>query len=203
VILDPSQIFVAAMCGLALVVLIAVLRHATAHRWEAGIIIGIFFILAAVPLFNGFVRGSGSISLRAAAYSDPSQVAIAERMLSDSGTFGMGAGTYRALVPIYREADDPRSVFSPPTTATAIAVELGRPALTLFVVLNILSILLLFRRALGRGRDAVYASAGSACALTVCLGLFYDASLTASIVVILTAITLGLGVGQSISLRRG
>ena len=68
-------------------------------------------------------RGT-SVSLAFTGASDPSLIALNERVLYDAPFVGTGAGTFAALAPIYRQIDDP-----PPgsTSATARAT---RPSLT-------------------------------------------------------------------------
>ena len=89
----------------------------------------------------------------------------------------MGAGTYAALVPIYRGIDDPPAVFSPPSVAAAIVVELGRSALAVILAIGAVMVVVLFRRALARGRDSLYAAAGSGYAVLMMLGIFCDGGL--------------------------
>jgi hypothetical protein len=193
--------FIAGMSGLALLVLATFLRHIPNHRWEARIAVGIFLVVAVVVIANQFAHGSGDFTLRAAA-APQVQTAIAQRMMSDAGPMGTGAGTYRALVQIYREINDPPDVFAAPTTAATIAVELGRPALVVIIALSAFLIIVLFRRALERGRDAAFAGAGAGCALTISLEMFHDTSLLNTSASILATVILGLAVGQSLSLPR-
>ncbi len=197
----PGFILVAGLCGLVPVFLVAFLRHVPSHGWEKSIVAGIVVIVAAVMVISRFEKGSGDIALRVAE-GTPAQTAIAARMLADAGPLGMGAGTYGALVPIYRGIDDPPAVFAAPSGAAEIAIELGRSALAILLVIGAVLAIILFRRALARGRDSLYAAAGSGCLVLLILEMFGDASLTAASLAVLAAITIGLALGQSLSLPR-
>ena len=47
-------------------------------------------------------------------------------MLKDAPLVGMGAGTFTALVPIYRAIDDPLNSSEASTMAATFTIELGR-----------------------------------------------------------------------------
>jgi hypothetical protein len=198
----PNFVLIAGLCGLVPIMLVTFLHHVAMRRWDACIVVGLGIIAAAVLVTNQLQKSSGNMAVRIAASASKEQIAIVERMMSDAGPLGTGAGTYRVLVPIYRGIDDPPVVFMPPTSAAAIAVEWGRSAVVAIPVIAGLLVIVLFRRALGRGRDSVYAAAGSGCVLLTALEMFCDASLLATAVWVLVAVTLGLALGQSVSLPR-
>jgi hypothetical protein len=198
----PRFVFVAGLCGLVPVFLVAFLRHVSAHRWENMIVVAVTIAVAAIVVFNQFQKHSGDLTLRTATAALPAQTAAAQRMMSDAGPLGMGAGTYAALIPIYRGIDDPAAVFAAPTTAAAISIEMGRSGLVIAVLIGLVLAIVLFRRALGRGRDSLYAAAGSGCLIVLVLQMFADNSLRAPSVAVLCAAVLGLALGQSLSLPR-
>jgi hypothetical protein len=105
-------------------------------------------------------------------------------------------------VPIYRGIDDPPAVLAAPTAAAAIEVELGRSGLAVVLIIGVFLAIILFRRALARGRDSLYAAAGSGCLVLLMLEAFGDGSLTAASFAVLAAVTIGLALGQSVSLPR-
>jgi hypothetical protein len=199
----PRLVFVAGICGLIPVFLVAFLRHVPSRGWEKIIVVAIVLTVAVVMALSRFDKDSGDIALRAATGATPAQTAIAARMVADAGPLGMGAGTYAALVPSYRGIDDPPAVFAAPSGAAAIEIELGRSALAVVLLIGSVLAIVLFRRALVRGRDSLYAAAGSGCVVLLILQMFCDASPTAASVVVLAAVTIGLGLGQSVSLPRG
>jgi hypothetical protein len=198
----PRFVLVAGLCGLAPVFLVAFLRHVPSHGWEKSIVVGLVVIVAAVVVLSRFEKGSGDIALRVAAGAVPAQTAIAARMLADAGPLGMGAGTYGALVPIYRGIDDPPSVSAAPSSAAAIGIEWGRSAVAVILAIGAVLTVVLFRRAIARGRDSLYAAAGSGCVVLLILEMFGDASLAAGSFAVLAVVTIGLALGQSVSMPR-
>lgn len=200
---QPRFVLIAGLCGLLPLALLVFLHQVSTYRWEARLAIGIVVGVAAVLVANRFMQGSADLPLRVAAFSAPVQTDTAARMMSDAGALGMGAGTYDAMVPIYRGVDDPALVFAAPTTAAVVAVEFGRWAVVALAVMALLLVAALFRRALSRGRDSVYAAMGSGGVLVMGLEIFCDASLTRTAIVILAAAILGLALGQSVSQQRG
>jgi hypothetical protein len=117
-------------------------------------------------------------------------------MIADNPV-GTGFGTFRSLLPIYRNIDDVNVLA--PTTAPQVMIEMGRPALWIFVLMMILATGLLMRGAANRGRDSFYAAGAAGCAITLTVEAFVDVSLTGTAVVILATAVLGLGLAQSAS----
>jgi hypothetical protein len=118
-------------------------------------------------------------------------------MLTDSRWIGTGAGTYHALVPIYREPNDAMSDLEPPTAAAEIAVEWGRPLLWAGAVAVVVLAGILLRAAMGRGRDSFYAAAGASMVVAVSILAFGNPGLFGTSVLIIVATVLGLAVAQS------
>jgi hypothetical protein len=82
---------------------------------------------------------------------------------------GSGAGSFEALLPIYRDTADSLEI---PTAAAIIAIEMGRPFLSTCVIVALTGASTLFGRALLRGRDYVYSSAGAGCIIALLISLF-------------------------------
>jgi hypothetical protein len=123
-------------------------------------------------------------------------IATAERMLSDAKWAGTGAGTFAALFPIYRDIGD-AGLVAPPTAAASIAIEMGRPLLWSLVILVLLGALLLFRRALKRNREYLYAGAGAACMMAVLVASFANAGILGLGASLLASAVCGLALAQS------
>ncbi len=121
-------------------------------------------------------RGT-SVSLAFAGASSPSLKAQSERVLDDAPLVGTGAGTFVALVPIYREINDPPATSVATTTAAAFAIELGQPMLWLIVAVTVGIILTLLRASLQRGRDSFYPAMGGSCLITHLLLAFTNPGL--------------------------
>ena len=105
------------------------------------------------------------------ASSTQTQASLVERMLSDAKWTGSGAGSFAALLPIYREAggtDAPETA----SAAAVIATEMGRPFLWACIIVLLVAAAVLFRRALLRGRDYVYAGAGAGCIVALLISAF-------------------------------
>jgi hypothetical protein len=123
-------------------------------------------------------------------------LSLTERVLADVSWTGSGAGTFKALVPIYKDAGevvDGRG----PTLVAAMAVELGRPALCMILGIAAVGIFLLSRAALVRVRNWIYPAAGASCLCTATLLAFSNAGLAATPSLIVLASTLGMAFGQS------
>ena len=63
----PPLAFIAGLCSLLPVFLVAFLRHVRSHGWEKSIVVGIAVIVAAGIVVSRLEKGSGDITLRAAA----------------------------------------------------------------------------------------------------------------------------------------
>jgi hypothetical protein len=154
--------------------------------------------LALVAIAHGLSATSGDLTQRFAAAADPVAIAAGDRALADLDGFGGGAGASAELLSIYGGFGAPSPIRAP-TTAADWTIGLGRPAFAIAVVWAAGAAVFLFRSALVRGRDWIYAAAAAAAILTVVAEAFTDSSLTAPSLGALAAMLLGLGVGQSVS----
>jgi hypothetical protein len=141
-------------------------------------------------------EGRSDFTVRFAAPPSPSSP-ITERMLTGSRWIGTGAGTFHALVPIYREPNDAASDLQPPTAAAQIAVEWGRPLLWAGAAATVILAGLLLRAAMGRGRDSFYPAAGASTVVALLILAFGNPGLLGTSVLIIAAAVLGLAVAQS------
>jgi hypothetical protein len=138
-----------------------------------------------------------SAQLAYAQDSQPSVLALNQRILDDSPFVGTGAGTFAALVPIYRQINDATSVQSAATTAAQQTVELGKPIFGVIVVATVAFLIILLRASLQRGRDSCYSAMGGSCLLALLLLVFIDASSLATATGLIIAAILGLAFAQS------
>jgi hypothetical protein len=141
-------------------------------------------------------RGT-SVPLTLVGASDPSLIALSERVLHDAPLVGTGAGTFAALAPIYRQIDDPPSGSTAATAAAAIAIELGKPMFWLITVAIASSIFILLRASLQRGRDSFYPAMGGSCLITLLLLSFNNAGLFGTASSSIVAAVIGLAFAQS------
>jgi hypothetical protein len=190
---QAQQIFAAA-CGTTTFVLIAIIRRVgTGRSVSVSLATGALIVAAAVAANESANRGD--FSLRFALSSPGSTVSMTDQMIADTRWTGSGAGTFSALASVYRDIDDPAAPRAP-TTAAAIIVELGRPALLLAIAMIVLSTAQLAAGALTRGRDSFYAAAASGCAVALLIAAFVDANLLSLAAQIFIAVVIGLGIAQ-------
>jgi hypothetical protein len=188
-------LFLSALFGTGILIAGSAIR-----RWRPGPLgkAGIA-ALAAVAVFGFFAvvpaKKDADLTL---AWSTQGQTSSIERMLSDMKWGGSGAGSFEALLPIYRDTADSVEI---PTAAATIAIEMGRPFLWMCVIVALIGASTLFGRSLLRGRDYVYSSAGAGCIIALLILLFANdgiLELTASLMI---SVVCGLAFAQSRSVR--
>jgi hypothetical protein len=186
-----SHIFAAA-CGTASLATIEVIRRLRIDR-RASAAIATVAIAIAIAVVAIQPANQNDVTLRFAS-APSSGVSMAQQMIADTRWSGVGA--FPSLVPIYRDINDPE-VLSAPTTASAIAIETGRPALVLVLLSAVAAAALLAIGAIRRGRDSFYPAAGAGCVIALSVEMFTDASALSSSVQIIAAAAIGLGLAQS------
>jgi hypothetical protein len=189
-----------------------------ASLFGAGILIGVLAIrrwrlgplgqsgiaaFAAVALFGFFaVAPAKRDADPILALPTQGRISSIERMLSEAKWGGSGAGSFEALLPIYRDTDE---MDSPeiPTAAATIAIEMGRPFLWTCIIVALIGASALFRRALLRGRDYIYSSAGAACIIALLISLFVNNGILGLTSSLMISAVCGLAFAQSKSSRNG
>jgi hypothetical protein len=193
---DTSYAIFAAACGLATVAIIYFVRR-LGFGPGAGLAMGCVAIVAvAVIIWTKGPPTTGDVSLRYMTDANSDAVTLDNRILDAVGPAGSGAGTFPVISTIYG-TQEPLDV-GPTTFAGQIAIELGHPALWIIVGLACTLILMLARSAFNRGRDCFYPLAGAGVAVAMVLNCFNNATLTNPAILLLVAVTLGVGFGQSI-----
>jgi hypothetical protein len=189
VIYDASAgIIVATGCGLGLLLTVAVARRLglgprVTLAAASSIIVSSLAVAAA-----GAYPADGTSRFAAA----PSEVVT--RMMVDIPWLGNGAGTYRALMPIYAGIDD--VVARPPTTADAFAIELGTGMVAVAVAIAALIAVSFVWGAMKRGRDWIYSAVGAAAAVVLTVEAFFDATLLDTTVMTIASVLVGIGLAQ-------
>ncbi len=183
-------LFLAALFGTGiLIAVLAVRRWRPGPLGQAGIA-----SLAAVAVFGFFaVVPAKKDADPTLALSTQGQISSIERMLSDAKWGGSGAGSFEAL-PIYRDTADSLEI---PTAAATIAIEMGRPFLWTCVIVVLIGASTLFRRALLRGRDYVYSSAGAGCIIALLILLFANDGILGLTASLMISVVCGLAFAQS------
>jgi hypothetical protein len=193
---DTGNTLFAAAAGLATLLGIVFVRRLELGRWGGlavalgGCALGVWIVADTIS------EGRSDFTVRFAVPPSPSN-AITERMLAGSRWIGTGAGTYHALVPIYREPNDAMSELEPPTAASEIAVEWGRPLLWAGAIGAVVLVGILLRAGMRRGRDSFYAAAGASAVVALLIMAFGNPGLFATSVLIIIATVLGLALAQS------
>jgi uncharacterized membrane protein len=186
-----SVSFLAALFGTGVLIAVLAIR-----RWRLGPLgqAGIA-ALAAVAVFGFFAvvpaKKDADLTL---ALSTQGRISSIERMLSDAKWGGSGAGSFEALLPIYRDTADSVEI---PTAAATIAIEMGRPFLWTYVIIALIGASTLFRRALLRGRDYVYSSAGAGCVIALLILLFANDGILGLTASLMISVVCGLAFAQS------
>ena len=189
----------AACCGLVTVGIIYFVRR-TGLDWLAATGIAIVALVGAALFVSSKAQPAiVDFSLRYAGRAAPDRLAVASRIIDEVGLGGSGAGTLRAILPIYAAPGVAATTISVPTFAAQIAIELGRPALWVVVAATIALIVLCARGALIRGRDFFYSLTGAGVAVSALMLAFCENGLQHTAVQILLAATLGVALVQSMS----
>jgi hypothetical protein len=177
-------------------------RRVALAGWATGIFTATLITAAAmVVLWRYDSVHALSPFLQFATSAPPNAISVAQRMLSDTGWMGIGAGAYAPLLPIYQELGS--SVTKAPSTAAALAIQLGWPMALFTIATAIGLVVILFRGSLVRGRDSFYPAAAAACAIVILGQAFCDNSLQHSCVAVLGDAVIGLGLAQSMSQGAG
>lgn len=192
---DDRALLLAAASGSIVLIGIAVIHRLRLGPWglsgiAAAAAVGAIALLAATP-----INPATDPTLALSSQPRPS-VAAADRMLSDAKWVGTGAGTFEALLPIYRDVDD-AELDAAPTAAASIAIEMGRPFMWTLAILVLIGAAGLFRRALTRGREYTYAGTGAALIVAMLVASFANAGILGLAPSILAGMVLGLALGQS------
>jgi hypothetical protein len=185
---DPV-LFLAALFGTGLLIAVLAIR-----RWRLGPLgqAGIAALAAVAVILRSCARKErrGSNTRIVDARSDFLDRANAVRCKMG----GSGAGSFDALLPIYRDTADSLEI---PTAAANIAIEMGRPFLWTCVIVALIGASTPFRRALLRGRDYVYSSAGAGCIIALLVSLFANDGILGLTASLMISVVCGLAFAQS------
>ena len=180
--------------GLLIFVAVAAIR-----RWALGRLgaaaIGITAAVIGATLVT--VAASGPDPRFAFVRKDAPTIELSQRILNDAPFFGYGAGSFRALVPVYHSSTAGPRYAQSVTAAAKLSIEMGKAMLWFAVMAASLAVFHLLRGAARRGRDSFYAAAAGACLVTLMIQAFITATLSGTGIVLLSATIFGLGLTQS------
>ena len=194
-----AYLILAAVSGLATLGVVVLIRRLGWGPWGRSAIGSIAIVIAVSVVATQPVSRVTALLLPLVPQVSISHSSFAERILAATPWTGTGAGTFAALIPIYRDVDEVVTDYSPPNVATKIAVEAGRPAVWAVLFIAIAAAAALFRGALRRGRDSFYSAAGAGCIATIVLLSFTNAGMVQTTTSVVASAIVGLAFGQRLS----
>jgi hypothetical protein len=190
---------VAAAFGVALLALIFLVRRLDLSTWPiAALSIAAIVAAALMIAWLGEKNPSAPALLRFLPGLPSASLTALDRMLAEGRWLGSGAGTFAQVARIYQGGDDTIALVAP-TTATAVAIELGWVGLLGAVAISLALLVKLVRGALKRGRDSFFPAAAAGCVAAASFEAFVGSGLLQSSVATLLAIIVGLGLSQGFS----
>jgi len=189
--------YFAVICGVATLVVAITIQRFSIGPWGIAAIISIaVLIVIAAIAFEPDTR-TLDLTLAFASQVPAPLIAITQRVLSEASWAGTGAGTFAAVLPIYRDIDGLGTGSIAPTAAATIAVEMGRPFFWAILAAATALALTLLRGALRRHRDSIYSITGASCLVALTLLSFGNAALLRSPFVLIGTVAIGVAVAQS------
>ncbi len=193
---STGRAMIAAGYGFGTVIAVAVIRRLGLGPWGVAAIAVPAIGLAVLLIASEPGLRTKGVALAFAAPSPLALISASQRTLDDTAWTGTGAGTFAAIMPIYRDIDDP-VISTAPTAVAALSIELGRPMLWLIVAVMVGAIVILLRASLQRGRDSFYPAAGAGCLIALVFLSFMNAGILGTATAIIAAAVLGLAFAQS------
>lgn len=192
-----SQSYFAVICAAAMLAIVVLARRFGVGPWGYAAILSTAAVLAiaAVALQPG--NRPKNLTLAFTSNARPPLLAVTQRILTEGSWGGTGAGTFAAVLPIYKSADELAAGRIAPTSAAALAVEMGQPFLWAILFAAGALVVALLRAALRRGRDSIYPTAGASCVVAVVLLGFGNAGVSATAVTMIVAAAIGMAIAQS------
>jgi hypothetical protein len=201
-IANRGNILIVAGLGIGVIALVGTSRIVL-RPGSAGALFAIFALAAAGIIAARFEDQPGVTAiLRFATDASADSVSVTLRALSDVRWAGGGVGTFDALVPVYRDFGSKLAI-EPASTIAKVAIEWGRAASIVVVLIAVQLFLVLFAGARRRGRDWFFPAAASASIVVLFWEAFHDPSFTHPSSQIIAAVIVGLGFSQSIGRTSG
>jgi len=191
------ETYFAVACGIATLAVAVETRRVGLGPWGYAAVasVALVFALAAVAFHRGATPTDLTVAF--ATRAPPPVIALTQRVLMETRWTGTGAGTFAAVLPIYRGADELASGPIAPTAAAKMAVEMGRPFFWAIVAAAFAIAITLWRRALRRGRDSLFSIAGASCLVTITLLGFGNVGVLSAPVLVTASVIVGIAIAQS------
>lgn len=182
--------------GFLAIIVVAVVRRLEIRSWPAVILFASIATIAVAVSIPRMEDASAPTIAGFATFATAESLSVAQRAMADTPWLGNGVGAFRSLEPIYRDFGA-APVPELPSTALAVAIEWGQPALAILALIALRVFVFMFRAAIRRGRDSQFASTAAAGALVLLCMAFFDQSLMNATVQIVAAVMTGVGMAQS------
>jgi hypothetical protein len=192
-----NQACFAVACGVATLAAAIFIRRFSPGPWGLAAIVSVVLVVVIAAIVLQPDSQKVGLLLEFATRAPPQMIALTHSILADRNWVGTGAGTFAAVLPIYRNIDQLETGLVPPSAVAAIAIELGRPFLLASLIAAIVSVTAFLRSAVRRGRDAIFPMAGASCLVTATLFAFCNSALLSTPVSVITATIIGIAVAQS------
>jgi hypothetical protein len=192
-----SQAYFAVSCGVATLVVAIISRRFRLGPWGYSAIVSVALVVAIAAVALQPRRQMMDLTLAFAARAPAPLIALTQRILTETNWAGTGAGTFAAVLPIYRDIDELAAGSIAPTAASAIAVEIGRPFLWTILIAAMALALTLLRGAVRRGRDSYYSMAGAGSVVAITLLTFGNVGLFSTPILVIAAAAVGIAIAQS------
>ena len=194
---SASQTCFAVICGVVILAITISMRHLALGRWGFSATLSIASVVAIAVIALRLGSQNESLTLAFASHATAQLISVTHHALTETSWTGTGAGTFAAILPIYRDINEVSAGLIAPTDAAAIAVEMGRPFLWGILPAAVALVITLLRGALQRGRDSFYPAAGASCIFAATILAFGNAALFSTPVFIIIASIVGIAIAQS------
>ena len=191
-----TQIYFAVSCGVAAIAAVIVIRRFHLGPWGYAAIVSVALVVVIVAVAPRLGTPATNIALAFSDRAPEPLIAATQRILTDTGWAGTGAGTFSAILPIYRGIDELSTGSLAPTAAAATAVEMGLIFLLFFLMTAIGLVFALLRGAVHRGRDFIYSTAGASCVVTFMVLAFGNVGVFSTPVLVIIAAVVGISIAQ-------
>jgi hypothetical protein len=192
-----SQTYFAVICGLIILAITISMHHLGLGPWGFSAIASVALVIAIAAIAFRLGSQTEGLTLAFASHATAPLISVTHHALTETSWTGTGAGTFAAVLPIYRDVNEVGAGLIAPTDAAAIAVEMGRPFLWGILAAAAALVITLLRGALQRGRDSFYPTAGASCIVTATILAFGNAALFSTSVLIVVASIVGVAIAQS------
>ena len=185
------------ICSIATLAIAITICRFSVGPWGIASIMSMTLFVAVAAVVLRLSSRTLDLTLAFASQSPTPLITLTQRVLTETSWAGTGAGTFAAVLPIYRDIDEITTGHVAPTAAAAIAIEMGRPFFWVILMAAIALVLTLLRGALRRQRDLLYSMAGASCVVAVALLSFGNSALLSIPVSTMAAVVIGVAIAQS------